>query len=327
MLKLVLVGVGDWSKHVHGPALAHYTKEHPGELDLAAVCVRKNVDRAREFCEQFGFQRVYTDLDEMLDEEKPDACYVVTPIAATRKVAGHVLERGVPLFLEKPPGANLQEAKELADISKRTGTPNMVGFNRRWAPCTLKALGWLKDTGPIEYIHSRMLRPERRDETFAFGTGIHLLDCVRALAEATVGGIRSARTTRMASAVAPLNFYVDMAFGSGAAGRCDILPGCGIVGETYSLFAAKECVTYRFPWTAWPQLDCDGRAELWVDGKLKDAKDYPLHPQYISSGPCNQAAELISALREGRKPSPSLEESVDSVALAAAVQEGREVEF
>jgi hypothetical protein len=172
-----------------------------------------------------------------------------------------------------------------------------------------------------------MLRPQREDKTFAFGTGIHLLDCVRMLAEKTVGGIKRARTIRQESSVARYNFYVDMSFGSGAIGRCDIQPGCGIVGETYNFFTAKKCVTYRFPWTAWPHLDCDGRAELWVEGKLADSQGYPLQMQYISSGPYNQAVEFITAVKEGRKLSPSAEDSVDSVALAAAVQEGREIEF
>jgi len=40
-----------------------------------------------------------------------------------------------------------------------------------------------------------------------------------------------------------------------------------------------------------------------------------------------EAAEFIAALTEGRRPSPSSEEAVDSVALAEAVQQGRDVEF
>ena len=60
MLKIVFVGAGGWASHVHGPALAHYAQQHPGEVELAAVCVRTSLERAREFCESFGFQRRYT---------------------------------------------------------------------------------------------------------------------------------------------------------------------------------------------------------------------------------------------------------------------------
>jgi predicted dehydrogenase len=326
MLKIALIGVGNWSSFVHGPALAHYAKEHSGEVELAAVCVRTSVERAQQFCEEFGFQRVYTDLGEMLDREKPDACWSITPIDATRKVAGEVMERGVPVIFEKPPGANLREAEELAEISQRTGTPNMVGFNRRWAPCTRQALAWAKEHGPFEHIYARMLRTQRMDETFAFGTGIHLLDCVRAAAEATVGGVKSARTTRVKSASGVFNFHVDLVFGSGATGRCDILPACGMLDEAYTLYGVKKSVTFQLPWRA-ATVTIDGKAEVWEEGETRQSERWPIEPQFMSSGFYGEAAEFIAALAEGRRPSPSAEEAVDSVALAEAVQEGRDIEF
>jgi len=322
MLRIVLVGVGYWSREVHGPALAHYAKEHPGEVELAAVCVRKSVARAKEFCGEFGFARVYTNLDEMIDTEKPHACWVVAPIEGTREIAGHVMERGVPVIFEKPPGRNLAEAKELAEISARTETANMVAFNRRWAPCTQKALRWAEEHGPFEYLYARMLRSKRMDEQFAFGTGIHLLDCVRALAEASMGGLRSAKVTRVRSAAGRFNFHVDMSFGSGAKGRCDILPTCGVIDETYTLFGQNRWVTYSLPWHT-----VGGKAELWVEAELKDSESWPAQPAFLSSGMYGEAVAFTSALRQGRKPSPSAEESVASVALAEAVQEGRDIAF
>jgi predicted dehydrogenase len=345
MLKIAFVGAGWFAHHVHGPALARYAEEHSGEVDLAAVCVRRNVDRARDFCQKFGFQRVYADLDEMLDKEGPDACWVVTPIGATRQVAGHIMERRVPVLFEKPPGATLQEAQELAEISQRTGTPNLVAFNRRWAPCTQKALDWAREIGSTEHIYARMLRPQRMDRTFAFGTGIHLLDCVRFLGEAIVGGLIAARTVRWRSAASDAspasgsaadpgadsptdvyNFHVDMVFESGARARCDILPACGMLEESYLLFGAKKSVSYCLPWSA-GSVELDGRAEVWAVGEVQASGKWSFAPHDVSGGFYGEACEFLSALKEGRRPSPSAEESVVSVALAAAVQEGRDIEF
>ncbi len=320
------MGVGDWATHVHGPALAHYASEHPGEVELAAVCVRRNVERAHEFCRKFGFERVHTDLDAMIDAEKPDACWAITPISETRRVAGHLMERGVPTLFEKPPGANLAEARELAEISRRTGAPNMVGFNRRWAPCTRTALAWAAEHGPIEHIGARMLRVARMDEEFAYGTGIHLLDCVRALGEATAGMLKSARTTRVRSEAGVWNFRVDMAFASGATANCDILPACGMLDESYMLYGPRWAISYSLPWSG-GAVKSDGEAQLWVEGELRERRSWPLEPQHLSSGFYGEAVEFISALREGRRPSPSAEEAVESVALAEAVQEGRDIAF
>ena len=326
MLKIVLVGVGDWATHVHGPALSHYASEHPAEVELAAVCVRKSTARAEEFCRRFGFQRVYTDLDMMVDAEKPGACWVITPISETRAVAGHLMERQVPVLFEKPPGASLAEAQELAAISRRMGTPNMVGFNRRWAPCTRKALEWAATHGPVEHIHARMLRVDRMDEQFAYGTGIHLLDCVRALGEAAAGPLRSARTTRRQSGAGVWNFHVDLSFGSGATARCDILPACGMLDESYTLYGPRHTIACRLPWSG-GAVRSDGEAQLWLEGELGESESWPLEPQHLSSGFYGEAAEFIAALREGRRPYPSAEDAVDSVALAEAVQAGRDIVF
>ena len=338
MRKLCFVGAGYFANEMHGPALAHYAKEHPGELELTGLCVRSNVERAEQFCQKFGFQRVYTDFEEMLDKESPEICWVVAPIDQTRRMAGLTMERGIATFFEKPPGANLQEAQELAEISQRTGVPNQVAFNRRWAPGTRQLLAWGKECGPCDYLYARMLRPNRMDAQFAYGTGIHLLDCVRLLGDELLGGLRSAKTTRVRSRLdestdpkeddfeGVFDFHVELEFGSGALGRCDILPVCGLLEESYTLFGAKEAMTHHLPWRA-AELRLEGKAELWRNGEMAEAKSYPNEPQFVSVGIYGEAQEFLSAVKEGRKPSPAAEDCVDSVALAAAAQAGQDIDF
>jgi myo-inositol 2-dehydrogenase / D-chiro-inositol 1-dehydrogenase len=325
MLKVVLLGAGNHSEHVHGPSLAHYAKEHPGEIALAAVCDLSE-ERGQLFREKFGFARAYVDLEEMFDREKPDACWVVAPLPKTRELAGRVMERGIPVLFEKPPGANLREAQELASISARTLTPNMVAFNRRWAPCTKKALAWAKEHGPFEFIYSRMLRVNRLDDEFAFGTGIHVLDCTRYLAEAVGGGIASARVTRVETAAGHYNFHVDFTLRNGMPGRCDILPTCGMLEESYALFGSRASISAPLPWNG-ARTEDPLRCELWVDGKVVESEGLPADPMYLSCGFYQETEEFIAALQEGRRPTPSAEEAVDSVALAVAVQEGRDISF
>lgn len=324
-MRIALVGPGWFAKEAHGPALARYAEEHPGEIELAAVCSR-SVERARAFADTFGFSNAYGNFEEMLDSETLDACWVVTAAVATRDVAGQLMERRIPILLEKPPGANLVEARELAEISRQTGTPNMVAFNRRWAPATRGAIEWIADMKKVEYVYARMLRSNRMDEHFAFETGIHLLDCVRFFADTVCGGIVSARTQRRQTAAGAMNFHVDCEFSSGARGRCDIIPTAGVLEESYALFGANSGTIVNLPYGA-ESGDVPGRTELWVDGERARSKQWPAAPHYLAWGIYNEDVEFISALKEGRKPSPSVEESVDSVALAEAVQDGRDVEF
>ena len=326
MLKIAIIGAGDWSAYVHGPALAHYAAEHPGEVELVAVGVRTNVQRGEEFARKFGFARVYTDLDQLIDAERPDACWVISPIEGTRALAGRVMERGVPVLFEKPPGANLREAEELAEISQRTGTPNQVGFNRRYASGTLQLAEWAKEHGPFEYVYARMLRAKRMDEEFAFGTGIHVLDCVTHLANLALGGVKAAQTTRVTAPSGAYHFAVDLEFGSGARGRCDLLPTCGVLDETYVLYGKDRTLMHSLPWTG-GGVKVDGKAELWIEGKVAESHSYPVEPVHLHAGFYGEACAFLAALKEGRKPFPSAQDCVSSVALAEATQRGKGVAF
>jgi predicted dehydrogenase len=262
----------------------------------------------------------------MIDAEKPEACWVIAPIEGTRALAGQMMERGVPVLFEKPPGRNLQEAEELAEISRRTGTPNMVGFNRRFASGTLQLVEWVKEHGPFDYLYARMRRSKRMDEEFAYGTGIHLLDCVSYLAETALGGTKEAWVSRVTAPSGAYHFYVDLEFGSGARGRCDILPTCGVVDETYELHGHFKTLVHAMPWTA-AEVKVDGKAELWVEGKMVESHSFPVEPVHLHAGFYHEACAFLAALKEGRKPSPSAEEVVDSVALAEATQRGEEITF
>jgi predicted dehydrogenase len=186
--------------------------------------------------------------------------------------------------------------------------------------------------GEVRYIHGRMLRHNRLEESFAFGTGIHILDCIRHLAEATCGGVSAARTRRgpvsagKEAEEGAFNFHVDLEFGSGAEGRCDILPACGMQDEAIALFGEKGSAVFHMPRETGSQ-QMPATADLWLAGDLCESGRWPLIPRHVSCGVYGEAVEFISALGEGRPPSPSVVETLDSVALADAVQAGRDILF
>ena len=318
MLRIVQVGVGGFTNMIHGPMLQQYAKDNPGELEFAAVCVRKSVDKAREYCQKYGFGQVYTDIDEMVRTEKPDACWALTNPEGTRKVAGRMMELGIPVLFEKPPGKNLNEAMELAEVSRQTGTSNMVAFNRRFAPCTQKAMEWARDHGPFARVSARMIRAGRKEPDFAYNTGIHALDCLHMLADICLDGMKTARVQRVETPAGGFDFHVDMTFGSGATGQCDLTPNCGVNDETYSLFGNNKCITFSLPW-----IGTESKAELWEGGKLLDSERWPAESAFRNFGVYQESAAFIEAIRDGRKPHPSAEQIIESVALTEAVAAGR----
>jgi len=68
------------------------------------ACCDLDPARAEAFRRDFGYARAFTDPVAMLEAERPDAVVVVVPVEQTVAVGSLVLERGLPLLLEKPPG-------------------------------------------------------------------------------------------------------------------------------------------------------------------------------------------------------------------------------
>ena len=99
MIRLGLIGCGEHSESGHAIPLARYKKEHPGAIELNAVCDVR-LERAELFCSKFGFLKPYTDLDGMLAQEELDGCIAVVPVALIPQVGTHLLRRGVPCVLE-----------------------------------------------------------------------------------------------------------------------------------------------------------------------------------------------------------------------------------
>ena len=74
----------------------------------------------------------------LLDRGDLDAVLVCTPPRAHREAAVAALERGIPLYLEKPIARDLDDARAIADAAARTGTTCAIGY--QWS-----AIDWLDD--------------------------------------------------------------------------------------------------------------------------------------------------------------------------------------
>ena len=180
VIRIGVVGAGSHSSNNHGPALKQYCAEHPGEIELTAICDLDR-DKAQTYADAFGFARVYDDVGRMLAGDTLDGLVLITPVAVTREVVGELLSRGIPLLIEKPPGENSAQTRELLRIARETGTPHMISFNRRFHPAVARAREWLAAHAadrPPDLALARMQRVGRRETDFITATAIHSVDAV-----------------------------------------------------------------------------------------------------------------------------------------------------
>ena len=140
-MRIGLVGAGWWAREVHAPAF------HGAGAQIQGVYAQGS-PRARALAEAYG-AKVYEDYGELL--ENVDAVAIATPDAAHVPLALEAVRRGRHVFLEKPVGLSLEEARSLLQEAEARGV-----------------VGWVPQLGPHEgfgamQIHSLHPDPYHQD--------------------------------------------------------------------------------------------------------------------------------------------------------------------
>jgi predicted dehydrogenase len=309
MIRIALAGCGEHSRSSHATPLARYVVQHPGEIQLVAAC-DLNREKAVEFCQTFGFQRVYTDMSQMLDSEKPDACVCIMPMGAIVETGIELLERRIPCVIEKPLGTSLAEIERLNRVALETQTPHMVSVNRRFMPYVNEARSWLKEVGPVRYVRATQVRHARSEDDFIWSTGIHVLDTLRHIA----GEIDSFEVDVIGRDAAAAWYLISLQFGSGATGRIEILPTSGMVEESYEFFGDR----FRARITA--GAGTQRTLEFWHDNELvNEARANENEPEDLRNGAYQEVEEFVQSLRNGTPPYPPIEKILPSARICFAI--------
>ncbi|HTE33151.1 MAG TPA: Gfo/Idh/MocA family oxidoreductase [Chryseolinea sp.] len=134
-LRFAVIGTGFWS-NFQIPAW----KEFPG-TELVAVYNRTR-PRAEEIARKFDVPAVYSNVEEMLDKEKPDFVDIITDVDTHPHFTKLAAARGVNVICQKPMAPSLAEAESMLEYCEERRVKLFVHENFRWqAPIrTLKKL-------------------------------------------------------------------------------------------------------------------------------------------------------------------------------------------
>ena len=324
-MRVCQIGCGEHARVAHGPSQARLARERAG-LVLAGCC-DLDARRAESFRRDFGYARGHGDPAAMLEAEKPDAVVVVVPVARTVAVGSLVLEQGIPLLLEKPPGETTAEVDRLVAASERSGrpVPHQVAFNRRYAPLVRELRRRIEAAHPLSHLHYEMARVERRDPDFST-TAIHGLDAVRYLAgcDYAHARFRYRELDELGRGVA--NILVDAVMASGATAQLAFTPVSGVLVERAAAHAHGHSLYLQVP--IWGGVDSPGRLLHYEGGRLAEdvAGDRCGDGTglFELGGFYRETAAFLDALAEGRSPSPGLRESRQSVEIAECIRARRD---
>ncbi len=154
MLKAAVIGVG-----AIGRNHARVYREINHDIELVAVA-----DVVAETAKQVGNMRhvaAYSDIEQMLETEKPDMVSVSVPTEAHLEVAKMAISRGIHVLVEKPIASTVEQAHEIIELAEKMGVVLAVGHVERHNPAITELSKRVQDgaLGKIFQMTARRVGP------------------------------------------------------------------------------------------------------------------------------------------------------------------------
>ncbi len=112
--------------------------------ELSAV-ISRHEDTGKAFAEKHGAGKIYTDYDEFLEHEKPDAVYIGNPNDCHYSYIMKALERGLNVLSEKPMVDNEIQLREVILKAEEKDVFLMEGMWTRCFPAVKQARKWISE--------------------------------------------------------------------------------------------------------------------------------------------------------------------------------------
>jgi len=175
--RLCTVGAGKLSTRRIYPYIGAACAKLVGVCDL-------DTEKAAANAARWGGE-VYTDLEKMLAERKPDGVIICTGATGHAALAPQVMRAGYPVYTEKPPAPTAAEALEVARASAETGRLCMTAFKKRYCDATSRARRFLDQFDEsqwlslsVDYASGGYTPDENGRSGFLFDFAIHTIDLV-----------------------------------------------------------------------------------------------------------------------------------------------------
>ena len=126
-MKIGVIGIGNIAQKAYLPVMVEMQDTIEWHL-----CSR-NQEALGAIGKKYGFNHLYASIEEWLDSGI-EAAFVHVATVAHGEIIRTLLERGIPVYVDKPISDRLEETKELIELADAKGLLLTTGFNRRFAP-------------------------------------------------------------------------------------------------------------------------------------------------------------------------------------------------
>lgn len=309
-LRVAVIGAGAMANRVHYPSLASLD-----DVEIAGIC-DVDPDRLRTTAETYGVQRRYTDYRQMVADVAPDAVYAIGQPHLMYDVWTWCLEQGQNLYIEKPMGLTMHQARALAHLAERHGCITQVSFQRRSCPMVVQLRDACLARGPITHAVCRFYKcdiaPMLGARDHMMDDGVHAIDTLRWMCG---GEVRRIHSVTREVLTPDINFIAALLeFDNGATGLMINSWSSGRRIFSVEMHAPGIC--------AEAEHEADGR--LYADGDTRGVRYGTREAAgsdelFVYGGFQAKHREFIDSVRDGRLPSSHFGDAVKTMEVAAKI--------
>lgn len=123
------------------------------DASLVAVASR-NIEKARDFAEQYNCPKSYDSYDALFADEQVDIVYIATPHDSHAELSIKALESGKHVLCEKPMALSYKDVVRMIDASKKYNRFFMEAFWTRFLPSVKQVLEKVNQEiiGELHYV-------------------------------------------------------------------------------------------------------------------------------------------------------------------------------
>jgi len=309
-----------------------------GQADLVA-CADVKPEAARLAVNQCGYERAYTDRDEMLARADVDAVIVATTHDQLQPCAMAVVRAGRHLFVEKPMALDAAGARSIAEAAARSGVKVMVGYTLPFLATRVRMKQLLKDGAVGDIVHvlagqiigkmgGWLARPEHGGGPLLYiGTHViyQVLDVVERRAERVFAEVTRTETGVDEQCFVTVRFQAGIVAQictsqrlGGRYGWIDVLGSAGRVRsewESDEVFVQSSAIeAYRDPTTI--RVPAESIGPNIAQGQKASVSAF----DYVRAW-ADEFAEFMAAIKEDRDPAVTAEDGVRVLEITDAVFE------
>jgi predicted dehydrogenase len=188
-VRVAMIGAGSMANHVHYPSLASFA-----DVEIAAIC-DLDAERLTATANKYEVEGRYTDYRKMIEAVAPQAVYAIGQPHIMFDIWTWCLSRGLNLYIEKPMGITLHQARALAHLADKHRCITQVSFQRRTCPMVVMLREKCLQRGPIVHAECAFFKCEPKPYLHArdhmMDDGVHAIDTLRWMCGSEVMAIQS----------------------------------------------------------------------------------------------------------------------------------------